>query len=120
MIWSQYLLLAVTVVLLAAGQIAQKYASRDVDNSRGPANTILSMLTSYQFWIAGILMALALLVWLLTLTVTEVSKAYPVLSMSFVLTAVISKWMLKERISRNRWIGIAFISVGAAIMLTAV
>jgi len=116
----QYVLLAVSVALLAAGQIAQKFASQKVDFSGGSAKVIRSMLMSRQFWVAGVLMALALVVWLLALTITEVSKAYPVLSLSFVVTAVISRLMLKEQISHSRWIGIFFISIGAAFMLSSV
>jgi uncharacterized membrane protein len=62
-------------------------------------------------------MGFGLLAWLLALSTIEVSKAYPVLALSFVLTTFLSMAVLKERVSSVRWLGIGLITIGAAAML---
>lgn len=112
-----YFFLATTIVLIALGQIAQKLASATMANAIGVPSAIRALLRSKEFWIAGVFLALGLFAWLLTLSVLEVSKAYPLLSLSFALTAMLSRWLLREKINGYRWLGIGLISSGAAIML---
>ena len=70
------------------------------------------------WWAAGCL-ALGLVAWLAALSSVEVSKAYPLLSLSFVVTALIAKFHLGEFLSGARWLGIALISLGAALVAMA-
>lgn len=113
---NHHIFLVVTVFLLAAGQIAQKYAARQIQTGE-TARVLPSIFGAYQFWVAAVLMASALVTWLLTLATAEVSKTYPLLASSFIITAIASRLMLGEAIGRIRWIGIAFITVGASLML---
>jgi undecaprenyl phosphate-alpha-L-ara4N flippase subunit ArnE len=112
-----YVFLALTIVLIAAGQIAQKFAARDLNFGSGFVAGVRSLFLSPAFWVAVVLMGLGLLVWLVTLSVLEVSKAYPILSLSFVITALLARITVNEHITRPRWMAIGLISAGAAIML---
>lgn len=110
-------LLAITVLLLAAGQIAQKFAAQQLEAAGSAAMALRSMLTSKHFWFAGLLMGAALITWLATLSVTAVSRAYPALALSFIATAIMSRYMLGEEIRATRQVGIVLITLGAALML---
>jgi drug/metabolite transporter (DMT)-like permease len=114
-----YALLILTITLLAAAQLVQKQASRKFVGADSLPRAIRALLCSRSFWLAAIMLALALLTWLATLSLVEVSKAYPLLGLSFVLTALLSRWLLREEISLRRWAGIGLISAGAAMMLVA-
>jgi len=114
-----YVFLSVTVALTAVGQLAQKLATRSFSDVDGVLPCIRAMVRSRPFWLAAVCLGLAMLTWLLSLAVFEVSRAYPLLSSSFVVTALMSRWFLHERISLYRWLGIGLISCGAAIMLVA-
>lgn len=113
---SQLVFLGLTVLLLAAGQVAQKVVANHL-NEQGKSHSLPAIVCTYQFWIASVVMALALLTWLLTLTTADVGKTYPMLASSFVVTAFASRAILREKIGRTRWLGIFFITLGAAIML---
>ena len=79
----QIALLAVTIILLAASQITQKLAAKNVHTGGKASDTALSMAKSGGFWLSAVLLASAMATWLLTLATAEVSKAYPMLATSF-------------------------------------
>jgi drug/metabolite transporter (DMT)-like permease len=114
-----YLLLLLTILLIAAGQVTQKIASRSLEKDARLPALMLSMAFSPAFWISVLFMASGLVVWLTTLSTMEVSRAYPLLSASFVITAVLSQLILHERIGRTRWMGICMVTAGSALMLAA-
>jgi drug/metabolite transporter (DMT)-like permease len=46
----------------------------------------------------------------------DVSTAYPMGALSFVSVSLFSSWLLKETISRQRWLGLGLIVLGAALV----
>jgi len=113
----KYFLLAATVALIAFGQIMQKLAAEILSDSVDLTSAIRRLLRSTEFWLAAMFLSLGIATWLITLTSFEVSTAYPLLSMSFVATALLSRWILYEKIGLFRWLGIGLICSGAALML---
>jgi drug/metabolite transporter (DMT)-like permease len=51
------------------------------------------------------------------LTLLDVGTAYPLGSLSFIAVAVLSQVFLGERVSRQRWIGVVLILVGAGLVV---
>ena len=78
---------------------------------------MLCLLRSLWFWAACLLLALALVFWLIVLSSMEVHTAYPALASSFVLTAILSRLLLGERLSFVGWLGILVISAGVYSLL---
>jgi drug/metabolite transporter (DMT)-like permease len=56
------------------------------------------------------------LVYTWSLRYLAVSIAFPLGSLSFVAVTLLSQCILRERVDRTRWIGIAFILVGASLV----
>lgn len=56
--------------------------------------------------------AVSLVVWIMALSRTEVSVAYPMVSVGFALNAVLAWWLLGEAVTPARMLGIAVIIVG--------
>jgi len=54
--------------------------------------------------------------WLGVLTVWDVSMAYPLLSINFVIMLLLSHYIFEEPISVRQWIGIALIMLGVIIL----
>jgi len=50
------------------------------------------------------------------LRLLDVSTAYLIGSLSFVAVTVLSKWLLHERVTRTRWLGVGLILIGAALV----
>ena len=65
------------------------------------------------FMLSGLaLFAVEALTWTLALHKIDVSMAYPMSSLSFVVIALISRLFLKEQVTKERWLGIALIICG--------
>lgn len=46
----------------------------------------------------------------------EVSTAFPIISISFVVVVILSQRFLNEPVTRARWIGVGFIVVGVTLL----
>lgn len=68
--------------------------------------------------IGGILLELAYFaLWLLLLSVAEVSWAVPMNAMEYIFVALLAQFWLGERLDSSRWIGIVLISAGVVLMM---
>jgi len=56
------------------------------------------------------------IVWTIVLTKLEVSIAYPMGSLCFVMVFILSTLFLKERPDRSRWAGVCLILSGTALL----
>ena len=61
-------------------------------------------------------LGLGALMWLFVLYYMDVSKAFPFLSLNFVIIMLISRFFLKEVISAQRWLGVGFITLGIVLV----
>jgi len=73
---------------------------------------------SRQLWLAaGVLcFATEAVVWSFVLRLLEVSVAYPMSSLSFVAVTFLSWLLLREQVSKERWIGVFLIICGTALV----
>jgi drug/metabolite transporter (DMT)-like permease len=55
------------------------------------------------------------MLWMVALSHMDISYAFPLVSASYVLVAVLSRLLLKESIPWQRWLAIAVISLGVAL-----
>ena len=101
-----YLVLFLSIVLTSAAQILQKLA----------ANKSVQSLNSFVLLSLGCL-GIALLLWLVVLSVMPVSQAYPMLSLSYVIVMLLARWIFKEQIPWQRWLGAALIMLGISFLM---
>jgi undecaprenyl phosphate-alpha-L-ara4N flippase subunit ArnE len=107
------LLLLAACLLTCLGQIAQKYA---VESWRDQASGWTEKLRSPWLWLALAALGSGLLVWLLVLQRLEVSIAYPMLSLNFVLITLVARFVFREHIDRRHWLGVALVIGGVALL----
>ena len=60
--------------------------------------------------------AVSLIVWILALSKTPVSMAYPMVSLGFALNAALAWWLLDEAVTPMRMAGIGVIIVGVFLV----
>jgi multidrug transporter EmrE-like cation transporter len=60
--------------------------------------------------------AASLVVWIMALSRTDVSVAYPMVSIGFALNALLAWWLLGEAVTPLRWLGIAVIIAGVYLV----
>jgi multidrug transporter EmrE-like cation transporter len=56
------------------------------------------------------------IVWIVVLSELDLSYAYPIMSLSYVIVAFASKIFFKEKITSKRWISIVIITVGVVLV----
>ncbi len=80
-----------------------------------------SVLTKVRWfmWISAGVVALALeaLIYTEALKLLDVSVAFTICSLNLIAITVLSRFILREHVTRTRWIGVGLIFVGAALVM---
>ena len=58
----------------------------------------------------------SVMLWIVALSRVEVSVAYPLVSIGYVVTALLAWWLLGENLNAQRWLGIAVIVLGVVLV----
>ena len=108
------------VALNSFAQLGLKAATRTTGVIDGtPGGLWLAgqqLATSLALWLALTCYALSLVVWIVGLSRVPVSQAYPVLSVGYVVTALLAWLAFGESVSATRWAGIGLIVVGVLLV----
>ena len=117
---SDFSLLLCGVLLNAGAQLGLKSATRatgpiDVAaaNLRGAA---VALAAEPAFWAALTAYGLSVLVWVVGLSRVPVGQAYPLLSLGYVVNALLAWWLLGEALPAARMTGIGIIIVGVVLV----
>lgn len=115
-----FVLIIAGVLLNAVAQFLLKMATNRVGVIEVGALLSLSALNAlFVQWpmILGLLCyGLSLIIWLMALSRVDVSLAYPMLSLGYVINAVAAHYLLGEVVSLQRWLAIGVILVGVLIL----
>lgn len=114
---SAYIAIAVTIFFTVAGQILQKRVA-DLRNAvTTPATSTLQFyFRQPQFWMALTCLGLAMIAWIYALTSIEVSKAYALLSVNYLLVPLVARWLFAERLSKRQWSGALLLCLGLTLI----
>ncbi len=111
-----FLLIGLVLLLTAAGQVLQKLGADHAARPDGNSGYIRRALSRKEIHRAIICLAIATALWLVVLYRMDVSKAFPILSLNFVVVLVASRWILSETITPERWIGATLITIGVLLV----
>ena len=104
------------VVLNALAQLGLKIATETTGviegNWRGLNLAARQLAANHAFWLALAAYGLSVGVWLVGLSRLPLSQAYPVLSIGYIIAALLAWGVLGETISLARWAGIGLIIAG--------
>ena len=117
---ADFLLVLTGVLLNAAAQLLLKAGAA----SAGPLQLGFEPLRRAGLALAlhpGILgglacYAISVVVWIVALSRVEVSIAYPMLSIGYVVNALLAGWRFGEVVNLQRWVGIGVISIGVILV----
>ena len=111
-----HLLIAIPVILLAFGQVLLKRQAAVAGASpAGGLDYLKSLLAQPAFWLAVALAGASFVAWMLVLRRVPLSIAYPFVSLSFPLVALLSVVVLGERVGALQLVGLGLIVAGVAI-----
>ena len=112
-----WLHLAISVICVAIYELLLKRgASETADPNSSWSWTGLNGLGSIYVWIAIVFVIISLITWLYVLRYLPLSVAFPISQAVHVLVPLGSWLILGENIVTLRWIGIALVSLGLAIV----
>ncbi|MBI2945594.1 MAG: EamA family transporter [Candidatus Wallbacteria bacterium] len=111
---SVYGLILACVCLVTVGQLCFRVAARR--DEPGNKGILAGPLGHPILWLGVIAFIAHFCVWMLVLNRADLSVAYPLMSLDYVLITVLSSWLLKERVHSRRWIGVAFIVLGVVLI----
>lgn len=117
------LLFFVSLFIGLTGQLMLKKGMTHIGEvtlfSKGLKNlfmTVWQMFTN-KFVITGVLIfCCSTLLWMVILSGLELSYIYPMVSLNYVLTALASRIIFKENITKARWTSIAVIILGVVLV----
>lgn len=101
---------AVVVLALAIGQVLFKIAA-----SRGG---IFDILVSPWLWMGMLLYGSVTVLWLLLLREVDLSRAYPLVAVTYVLVPLLSVLLLGEKIGTRYALGVILIVTGVLLTTT--
>jgi len=115
------LLILIHDIILANGQTLIKRGMHTLEeinltSLRGIWQLIKFCTTNLKIWSGLALNTTSLLIWLVILSFADLSKAYPLDSLQYIIITVFSIVYLKEKVSLQRWLGIAVIVIGVIIV----
>ena len=112
-----WLHLGVSIACVATYELLLKRgAVETAHGSEAWSWTGLTGLTSIYVWVAIVFVIISLITWLYVLRYIPLSIAFPISQAVHVLVPLGSWLILGENIVTLRWIGIAFVSLGLAVV----
>jgi multidrug transporter EmrE-like cation transporter len=114
------LLIVLTGVLLnAIAQLLLKAGAASVGSIQGwrALSRATPALATHPGIVGGLVCyAISVVVWIVALSRVDVSIAYPMLSIGYVVNALLAMWLFGEAVSMQRWLGIGVILVGVTLI----
>lgn len=107
-------LLAINIALMSVGQLFFKKAALFV-NARPEFNLLERYLYNPWFYLAVLFFASSTFIWVRILTELKISVAYPIVSISYIATAVGAYYLFGERMSWINYLGIFLIMGGVSL-----
>ncbi|HLC39901.1 MAG TPA: EamA family transporter [archaeon] len=112
-------LILVSVALGAFGQMFMKLGLKEkpIDLTQLASLKLFDTLFQRYVFIGVVLYLIAVMLWFVVLSKAELSFAYPLISIAYIITAFMAYFVFGERISVFRWLGILLI-LGGVFLIT--
>ena len=115
-----WILVLTAVFINAAAQLLLKVGARALNGFAFNVGNIVLMLlklASNGFILGGLACyVVSVLVWIVLLSRVEVSLAYPLVSLGYIVTALAAWWLFGEHLSTERVAGVAVILFGVFLI----
>ena len=120
MTWAAFALILTGVLLNAVAQLALKASVSDTGIISLDMQSLLSsagsLASNIWLWLGLFCYAISVVVWILALSRVDVSIAYPMLSIGYIVNAVAAWHLFDEPMNMGKVVGIGIIIVGVYIL----
>ena len=120
MTWGAFSLVMTGVLLNALAQLALKASVSETGiiniDMQSMVTTAGSLVSNLWLWMGLMCYAVSVVVWLLALSRVDVSIAYPMLSVGYIVNAIAAWQLFDEPMNIGKVVGIGIIIVGVYIL----
>ena len=120
MTWAAFALIMTGVLLNAIAQLALKASVSDTGIINLDMQSLLSsagsLASNLWLWLGLICYGISVIVWILALSRVDVSIAYPMLSVGYIVNAVAASHLFNEPLGLGKVIGIGIIILGVYVL----
>ncbi len=110
----------ISIAFGAVGQVLLKFGADKVKSLSFTPETffidVWKIMKAPQILTGMFFFAMSSLIWIKVLTQTELSSAYPLVSLSYILVAILSFLLLQEQFTVQKILGIAVIITGVLVL----
>ena len=113
-----YVLIIFSVVVAAIAQLTLKHGMNQVGvlDIGQPVQAARRALTNVFVWAGLAIFVVSAMAWLVVLSKSSLSFAYPFVSITYVLILLFDGWVLHEGVPGLRWVGVALILGGIFVI----
>jgi multidrug transporter EmrE-like cation transporter len=120
MTWAAFGLILTGVLLNAVAQLALKASVSDTGIIEFDMQSLWtsagSLVTNVWLWVGLICYGISVVIWILALSRVDVSIAYPMLSIGYIVNAIAASHLFDEPLGIGKVVGIGVIIVGVYIL----
>lgn len=120
MTWAAFALVMTGVLLNAVAQLALKASVSDTGiinlDMQSLMSSAVSLVTNLWLWVGLICYGVSVVVWILALSRVDVSIAYPMLSIGYIVNAIAASHLFNEPLGIGKVVGIGIIIVGVYVL----
>ena len=113
------ILVAICQVLSITAQLSLKMGTRNAAHLLASPSMFLRFAFRPWLWLGGSLYLFGMILWTRVLSMVDLSFAYPFVAIAYVGVILASQWLLHERVSMRRWIGLGIILLGLAFVVSS-
>lgn len=112
----RFVIIFIPIFISAVAQIILKLGLGNLNTQNGVVNFLIKALLSPGVIFGLALYGLGAVLWLIVLSKEDVSFAFPLVSLAYVIAIFLSAFILKEQITLPRVLGSAFIMLGIFVI----
>jgi multidrug transporter EmrE-like cation transporter len=117
---TQMALILISVTLGAIGQVLLKLGANQLQgfslSYKALPRNVIMIVNTPAIWIGMILFFISFLLWIKVLTKSELSYAYPMVSLGYIIVVILSLFLFNETVNLHKLIGILVIIAGVVII----
>lgn len=117
----KWILIGIIVAATTVGEVLQAFGMRRHGEIRdfrpGALGRAIAVLTRNEFVIGSVIaMAVSFFAYMRLLKVAELSFAVPATAITYVFETVLARFVLKEQVNWQRWVGASLVICGVALV----
>jgi multidrug transporter EmrE-like cation transporter len=111
-----YLLIIISIILSSLGQLAMKNGANQIFISGGAARLFIQFVSNISIVVGLLLYGISTIVWIVALSRTQLSIAYPMVSLSYIIVVIASYFIFSEPLNLQKILGLVFIMIGVVFI----